>query len=386
MIKVFLKKGKEVSLQRRHPWIFSGAIDKVEGQPENGDTVSVFTHDKQFKAWGHYQAGSIMVRILSFEAPPQDGSFWKNAIQTALNLRLELNIIKHSNIFRLVHGEGDHLPGLVLDIFGNTAVIQCHSIGMFRNIEKIKEAVMALDGWKIDNVFDKSAESLGKKGTNGFLHGALKEAEYHEYGHLFHVDFIKGQKTGFFIDQRENRRLLGKYAVNKSVLNTFCYSGGFSVYALKAGAQKVVSVDASVAAIELTSKNVALNGFDESKHSAVVADVMEWLRPNEETFDIIVVDPPAFAKHMNAKHNAVQAYKRLNAAAIRKVNEQGLLFTFSCSQVIDPLLFRNTILAAAIEAGRKVQIIHQLSQGPDHPINIFHPEGEYLKGLVLKIS
>ena len=386
MIKVFLKKGKEVSLQRRHPWIFSGAIDKVEGKPENGDTVSVFSSDKQFRAWGHYQQGSIMVRILSFDLPPQDGSFWKSSLQKALDLRSTLGTMEHSSIFRLIHGEGDHLPGLVIDVYGTAAVIQCHSIGMYRNIEKIKDALLQLNGLSLETIYDKSAESLGNKGGNGLLHGTLNPSACMEYGHRFEIDFIKGQKTGFFIDQRENRKLLAHFAKDKSVLNTFCYSGGFSVYALQAGAEKVVSVDASAAAIELCKSNVALNGFGEEKHQAVVADVMEWLREEGNYYDIIVVDPPAFAKHMNAKHNAVQAYKRLNAAAIRKVNTNGFLFTFSCSQVIDSLLFRNTILAAAIEAGREVQILHQLSQGPDHPINIFHPEGEYLKGLVLHIS
>jgi 23S rRNA (cytosine1962-C5)-methyltransferase len=388
MIKVILKRGKEVSVLRRHPWIFSGAIYKIEGETFDGENASVFASDMKFLGWGHYQDGSIAVRMLSYEAPSQDGQFWINALQSALEMRIKSAIIdkKKNNIFRLVHGEGDHLPGLVVDVYGSTAVVQCHSHGMFRNRSKIADALLTLKGYTIKAVFDKSAESLGNKGENSFLSGKLAEENCFENGMPFTIDFITGQKTGFFIDQRENRKLLGTYAKDKTVLNTFCYSGGFSVYALKGGAKSVTSVDSSKSAIALTDKNISLNGFDENQHKSVVADVMHWLSNDEEKYDVIVVDPPAFAKHISAKHRAVQAYKRLNIAAIKKVNKGGIVFTFSCSQVVDTHLFRSTIMAAAIEAGREVRILHQLSQGPDHPVNIFHPEGEYLKGLVLYIS
>lgn len=388
MIKVSLKKGKQISILRRHPWIFSGAIERIAGKVADGDVVSVFSADGQFLCWGHYQNGSIAIRILSFEEPANLENFWEHKLQKALDMRIEMGLVKPktNNIFRLIHGEGDHLPGLVIDVYGSNAVLQAHSHGMYNSREKIAEALLKLSGHNIKAVFDKSAESLGVKSENSFLKGELKDETFLENKAKFAVDFIQGQKTGFFIDQRENRKLLETYAKNKKVLNTFCYSGAFSVYALMGGAQHVVSVDASKTAIQLTDRNIALNGFEASQHQSVVVDVMHWFKTDEENYDIIVVDPPAFAKHLSAKHRAVQAYKRLNVSAIKKVNAGGLIFTFSCSQVVDHLLFRNTIMAAAIEAGKQVRILHQLSQGPDHPINIYHPEGEYLKGLVLHVS
>ena len=341
---------------------------------------------------GHYQDGSICVRLLSFQPTEIDQSFWTKKIANAYQYRkaIELTDRELINCYRLVHGEGDGMPGLVIDIYGEVAVVQCHSIGMHRDRAFIAQALQDVYGSRLKAVFDKSAESLPKdyagKMQNGYLYGTGGEPVVKEYGALFSIDWETGQKTGFFLDQRENRRLLGEYATGKKVLNAFCYTGGFSIYALKAGAHSVDSVDVSAKAMELTDRNVALNGYDDSRHQSYTSDVLDFLRKTHNTYDLMIVDPPAFAKNMEKRHNAVQGYKRLNAQAMEKISPGGILFTFSCSQVVNKQLFYDTIVAAALEAGRQVRVMHQLSQGPDHPVNMFHPEGEYLKGLVLYVE
>jgi 23S rRNA (cytosine1962-C5)-methyltransferase len=386
--KVSLKFGKERSLLRFHPWVFSGAIHRIDDAAKEGGRVQVFSGNGQALGWGHYQKGSITVRLLEFGNVLPDDAFWKTALMRCLKNRKALGFPgKHTTTFRLVHGEGDGLPGLIIDIYGAVAVVQCHSIGMFAERKLIADALMNCAGDFITAVYDKSAESLGNKEGNGWLAGTGSGDETCVENQLkFKVDFATGQKTGFFIDQRDNRALLQQYAQGKKVLNTFCYTGGFSVAALAGGAVQVDSVDSSRKAIELTDHNVALNGFGNETHQSLVEDVPEWIRSNPKKYDIIVLDPPAFAKHMDARHRAVQAYKRLNVSALNQINSGGLLFTFSCSQVVDKQLFRNTITAAAIESGRSVRLLHQLSQPADHPVSLFHPEGEYLKGLVLQVD
>ncbi len=386
--KVTLKFGKERSLLRFHPWVFSGAIHRVDEHIEEGGRVQVYSGDGQALGWGHYQKGSITVRLLEFGNVSPAESFWSSTLKRCLKNRNALGFPgKHTTTFRLVHGEGDGLPGLIVDVYGSVAVVQCHSRGMFAERHLIAAALIECAGNFITAVYDKSAESLGNKEGNGWLAGSgLGEESCVENNLKFKIDFATGQKTGFFIDQRDNRALLQQYAQGKKVLNTFCYTGGFSVAALAGGAMHVDSVDSSRKAIELTDYNVALNGFDSEKHQSLVEDVPEWIRRNPNNYDIIVLDPPAFAKHLDARHRAVQAYKRLNVSALNQINSGGLLFTFSCSQVVDKQLFRNTITAAAIESGRSVRLLHQLSQPADHPVSLFHPEGEYLKGLVLQVD
>ncbi|WP_186757854.1 class I SAM-dependent rRNA methyltransferase [Echinicola salinicaeni] len=389
--KIILKKGKEISPKRKHHWIFSGAIARTDEHLENGQLVSVYSNKHEFLGIGHYQMGSITVRIISFENRIIDEQFWLEKIRTAYEMRSKIGLTESqsTNVYRLIHGEGDQLPGLIIDFYNGTAVIQAHTIGMYQHRLDITEALKLVYGERLDAVYDKSAETLSKnqlETENQFLFGTPKTNLVKEYNSTYEIDWEKGQKTGFFIDQRENRNLLGTYSKGKKVLNTFCYSGGFSIAALQAGAKEVHSVDISAKAIELTEKNLKLNPNLSGKHESKVADVVKYIREIEQDYDVIVLDPPAFAKNMKARHNAVQAYKRLNAEALKHIKPGGILFTFSCSQVVDKALFAHTLTAAAIEVGRNVKILQYLSQPADHPINIFHTETEYLKGLVLYVE
>lgn len=390
--KIFLKKGKDESLRRFHPWIFSGAIRNIEGNVEEGDIVEVYTHENEYIATGHYQIGSIAVRVLTFEKTVIDKAFYRDKLQTAYRVREAAGIAKRpgNNTFRLVHGEGDNLPGLVIDIYGKTAVMQAHSIGMHKAKYIIAETLLEIMGATIENIYYKSETTLPFKANldddNGFIIGGCNDDIAMENGLKFHVDWLKGQKTGFFIDQRDNRALLEKYAKDHSVLNMFCYTGGFSFYAMRGGAKLVHSVDSSAKAIELTKKNVELNFANDDRHQAFTEDAFKFLDNINEKYDLIILDPPAFAKHRDAVKNALQGYKRLNVKALEKIEKGGILFTFSCSQVISKQDFRTAVFSASAIAKRNVRILHQLTQPADHPINIFHPEGEYLKGLVLYVD
>ena len=388
--KVILQKGKEVSLLRKHHWVFSGAIAKTEAGIEAGSLVSVYSSKNEFLGIGHFAQGSIMVRIISFEDRSIDAAFWVEKLTAAHAMRASLQLAdQDTTVYRLVHGEGDGLPGLIIDFYQGTAVIQAHNLGMHQHLAEIAEGLKTVYGSELKGVYDKSAETLPKTDSslgNEWVWGKAETDLVKEYGATYKIDWEKGQKTGFFIDQRENRKLVASYAKGKKVLNTFCYSGGFSVLALQEGASEVHSVDISQKAIDLTEENVALNAGFSGKHESIVADVVKYIREIGDDFDIIILDPPAFAKSLKARHNAVQAYKRLNAEALRKIKPGGILFTFSCSQVVDKRLFTNTITAAALESKRNVRILHQLSQPADHPINCFHPETEYLKGLVLYVD
>lgn len=388
---IYLKPGKERSLLRFHPWVFSGAIQKTDGRPENGDLVEIRDYSGGCIGFGHYQIGSITVRMISFGSEIPSQNFWIGKIAEAWKVRERIGLTESAstNVFRLVHGEGDGLPGLVVDFYNGTCVMQCHSIGMFRERKKIAEALQKVIGTRLKTVYDKSSETLPREfaqESGTFLWGDENSGtEVLENGHRFAIDWVSGQKTGFFIDQRENRELLGRYSKGKKILNTFCYSGGFSVYALNMGAAEVHSLDSSKKAIELTEQNIALcetNG----KHQSIVADAIPYLRNIEKDYDLIVLDPPAFAKHLSAKHNAIQGYRRLNEEAIRQIKKGGIIFTFSCSQVIDMETFTGAVLSASINAGRNVRILHRLHQPADHPVSIYHPEGEYLKGLVIAID
>lgn len=390
--KIFLKKGKDESLRRFHPWIFSGAIRNIEGNVEEGDIVEVYTHENEYIATGHYQIGSIAVRVLTFEKTVIDKTFYRDRLQTAYRVREAAGIANRpgNNTFRLVHGEGDNLPGLVIDIYGKTAVMQAHSIGMHKARHTIAETLLEIMGATIENIYYKSETTLPFKANldddNGFIIGGCNDDIAMENGLKFHVDWLKGQKTGFFIDQRDNRALLEKYAKDHSVLNMFCYTGGFSFYAMRGGARLVHSVDSSAKAIELTKKNVELNFANDGRHQAFTEDAFKFLDNINEKYDLIILDPPAFAKHRDAVRNALQGYKRLNVKALEKIEKGGILFTFSCSQVISKQDFRTSVFSASAIAKRNVRILHQLTQPADHPINIFHPEGEYLKGLVLYVD
>jgi len=388
-----LKPGKDKSIVRNHPWIFSGAIKSIEGPVQEGSFVEVVANKGRHLGYGHYQDGSIAVRVLLFEHEELQDNLYEARIASAWNLRKSLGLTDDAstNIFRLIHAEGDFLPGLIIDHYNGHLVIQCHSIGMYMDIEKIKSALITVIGDRLKSIYLKSSSTLPKNFNDydgdGYIHGEAETPQIAlEYGNKFAINWVTGQKTGFFIDQRENRQLLAKYAKGKKILNTFCYSGGFSVFALNAGAELVHSLDASQKAIDLTDENIELGGFSEDQHKSIVADAMEYIKELPEDFDIIILDPPAFAKHRSAKHNAIQGYKRLNAHAIRQIKPGGMIFTFSCSQVVDKVLFNNTIIAAAIAAGRKVRILEQLHQPADHPVSSTHPEGEYLKGLVIQVE
>ena len=389
---VYLKKGKEDSLRRFHPWVFSGAIQRMDEGIREGDIVRVYNAQGEFLAVGHYQIGSISVRVLSFRDVPVDDAFWKSRLQVALNMRISIGIADNpqNNTYRLIHGEGDNLPGLVVDCYGKTAVMQAHSVGMHVSRHEIVKALISVMGNRIAHVFYKSETTLPYKAQleqeNGFLYGGSDDNTAVENGLRFHVDWLKGQKTGFFVDQRENRALLERYARGRTVLNMFCYTGGFSFYAMRGGARLVHSVDSSGKAIELTNTNVALNFPGDTRHEAFCDDAFKFLDRADDIYDLIILDPPAFAKHRAALHNALKGYTRLNAKAFQRIRPGGILFTFSCSQVVTKEHFRNAVFTAAAQSGRKVRILHQLHQPADHPVNIYHPEGEYLKGLVLYVE
>ena len=384
-----LHKGREQSVLRRHPWIFSRAILSGTEGLADGETVVVQDSKGQVLGIGHYQDSSLAIRLIAFEEVNPDQDFWQSRLEAAAQYRLTLGMITpgYTDAFRLVHGEGDQLPGLIIDVYGPVAVVQAHSIGMYKAIPMIAKALTKLAGIPIQSVYSKSKESLpsnfAHRITDAWVQGASPgELIVHEGGVAFSIDVETGQKTGFFLDQRENRELIRRYSFGKEVFNGFCYTGGFSVYALKGGAKHVVSIDSSAGALELLEKNLTINTFD-GTHESIKDNVLTWLGNTEMMFDIVIVDPPAFAKSLSKRHNAVQAYKRLNMMAMARVKKGGMLFTFSCSQVVDKPLFHNTIVAAAIESGRLARVVHEFGQGPDHPVSIFHPEGHYLKGLAL---
>ena len=398
MIKVILKRGREESLKRFHPWVFSGAIAQVQGEPAEGDIVGVYASDGTFLASGHYQIGSIAVRILSFDSDILHPDFWKNMISRALQERVALGLHEagaSTNCYRLVHGEGDGLPGLIIDWYDGVCVLQAHSVGMFRARHQITEALKAVYGDSLEAVYDKSSGTAPFKAGLDLVDGYIYKKDgfsdddqvVTENGHKFIVNWTEGQKTGFFLDQRENRSLVERYAAGRNVLNLFCYTGGFSVYALAGGAVHVDSVDSSRRAMELVDRNVALNGFDPSMHTGFCCDAIDMLKGVPEgKYDMMIVDPPAFAKHRGALNNALMAYQRLNAAAISRVASGGLVFTYSCSQVVDRETFALTVFSAAARTRRSVRILDRLNQPADHPVNIYHPEGEYLKGLLLYVE
>ena len=395
--RIFLRRGKQESLLRRHPWIFSGAIGRVECPSDTiaeGEIVDVHTAAGDFIARGHYQIGSIAVRVLTFAQEPIDAAWWRARIRSACEVRRTLGLIGNAatTCYRLVHGEGDSLPGLVIDIYGTTAVVQCHSVGMYRSRMQIAEALREVYGERLAAVYDKSSQTVpykaGLNAVDGYLMGkvATPTQEVSENGHRFLVNWEEGQKTGFFLDQRCNRELVERYAAGRTVLNTFCYTGGFSVYAAAGGAKEVCSVDASERAVQLADENMRLNFGDSFPHTTLACDAVEYLKQIGDRYDLIILDPPAFAKHHKVLGNAMQGYKRLNARALSQIRPGGILFTFSCSQAVTKELFRTTVFSAAAIAGRNVRILHQLAQPADHPINIYHPEGEYLKGLVLYVE
>ncbi|MBQ9877814.1 MAG: class I SAM-dependent rRNA methyltransferase [Bacteroidales bacterium] len=426
MVKIFLKNRREESLLRFHPWVFSGAIAQIQGSPAEGDVVGVYAADGSFLAIGHYQIGSIAVRVLSFEYEALPADFWESSLRAALEVRVaaglairpggvlpekckktgqaEINVIPGStgnldgpatNCYRLVHGEGDNLPGLIVDYYDGVCVMQAHSVGMFRARKQICEALRAVYGDALKAVYDKSSGTAPFKAGLDLVDGYLYKAEGFddqsqvvlENGHKFIVNWTEGQKTGFFLDQRENRALVGKMAAGRRVLNLFCYTGGFSIYALAGGALHVDSVDSSAKALSLVDKNVELNGFDASMNDSYCTDAIDFLRNSpEDKYDLIIVDPPAFAKHRGALSNALRAYQRLNAAAIAKVAPGGLVFCFSCSQVVTKEDFALAVFSAAAQTGRRVRILDRLNQPADHAVNIYHPEGEYLKGLLLYVE
>lgn len=389
--EIVLKKGKERSVLNFHPWIFSGAIEKQDPQLSDGDLTDVYSYEGKYLATGHFNKGSITVRLVCFHQQIIDEQFWFSKIKVAYELRQLLNLTENqdTNCYRLIHGEGDGMPGLIADFYANTVVMQCHTIGMYRIRNEIAACLRKLYGSTLNCIFDKSTDTLHKQtGTetaNTFLFGNVQSQIVKENGLQFYVDWVNGQKTGFFIDQRESRKLLQQYSKGKKVLNTFAYSGGFSLYALQAEAQLVHSVDSSKHAGDLGVKNVQIN-FEQASHEFFVEDVFDFLKKSEVIYDVMVLDPPAFAKHLDAVKRAAIGYKKLNLEAFRRIAKNGVVFTFSCSQAIDKTLFRQIVFGAAAQAGRKVRILHQLHQPPDHPINIYHPEGEYLKGLVLHVE
>jgi len=388
--KIVLHPAKERSLSLRHPWVFSGAVKKADPLLVEGEIVEVVSSLGDYLATGHFHEGSIKVRVFSFQATDAGNEFWLGKFRAALALRQRLFLINNpaTTAYRLIHGEGDGFPGLIVDVYGQAIVLQAHTLGMYQLMNVFSECLKKIFGDTINVLYDKSSESLGRQlpvgNSNSFLLGDDPEMTVLENGIQFKVNYVEGQKTGFFLDQRDNRQLLRHYSDGKSILNTFCYSGGFSLAALAGGAKKVISVDSSAKATALASENSALNGYN--NHEIITDDVFDFLRNNQEEFDIVVLDPPAFAKHLSAVDKAVIGYRNLNVQGLKKIKQGGLLFTFSCSQVIDKHLFRKVIFQAAAQSGRNVRILHQLTQGADHPISIYHPEGEYLKGLVLYVD
>lgn len=390
--KIVLKSGKDQSLKRFHPWVFSGAIKKMYGEVNEGDVVSVYSNQDEFLGLGHYQIGSIAVRVFSFKDVELDADFWKNKLLKAYELRQALGLSNNSqtNVYRLVHAEGDGMPGLIVDFYNGTAVMQMHSIGMYNIRHELAAYLKEIMGDTLQAVYDKSAKTIPFKAevtaVNGFILGESEPGIVSEYGNLFKVDWEEGQKTGFFIDQRENRHLLQQYAQGRDVLNMFCYTGGFSFFAMRGGAKLVHSVDSSARAIDLTRENIELNFSNDPRHEAIAADAFEYLQDIKDKYDLIVLDPPAFAKHRDALSHALQGYKRINARAFEQIRPGGIVFTFSCSQVVSKEKFREAVFSGAAIAGRNVRILHQLTQPADHPVSIYHPEGEYLKGLVLYVE
>ncbi|WP_430809763.1 MULTISPECIES: class I SAM-dependent rRNA methyltransferase [unclassified Carboxylicivirga] len=391
--QLVLKQGKEQSLNRYHPWVFSGAVKGVKGpELQEGDIVEVRDSMDNFLALGHYIIGSIAVRILSFEQLPINYSFWKSRIQKAYELRKAVGLIdnKNTNAFRLVHGEGDYLPGLIIDYYNGTAVVQMHTVGMYLEKDNIAKALQEVLGDRLQSIFNKSEGTMPYKAdieaVNGYIYGKSSEKIALENGLQFKVDWERGQKTGFFVDQRENRSLIEHYSKDREVLNMFCYTGGFSFYAMRGGAKSVHSVDSSERAIQITKENVDLNFPDDTRHEAFAVDAFKYLNKIKNKYDLIILDPPAFAKHVNVVKNALQGYRRLNAKALEQIRPGGILFTFSCSQVISKEQFRTMVFSAAARADRKVRILQQLTQPADHPVDIYHPEGEYLKGLVVYVE
>jgi len=397
-VKIVLKSGKDQSPKRYHPWIFSGAIKKTYGEPAEGDIVHVFSNKDEFLGAGHYQDASIAVRILSFREEEIGESFFRTRIQDAANARTGLGLLgsEDTNVFRLVNAEGDGLPGLIIDYYNGTAIMQFHSIGMHRSRDLFVQALKEVMGERLNTIYDKSASTLparyASKFENEYLfegQSELKErgrTEVSEHGNRFFIDWERGQKTGFYIDQRENRNLLSGYAQGKKVLNLFGYTGGFSVYARRGGAELVHTVDSSVHAIELAERNMKLNFGEDTRHKGIPSDAFKYLESPEEDYDIVVLDPPAFAKHHNVVHNALQGYKKLNARALDMIRPGGILFTFSCSQAVSKENFRKSVFVASANTGRRIRILHQLAQPADHPVSIYHPEGDYLKGLVLQVD
>ncbi|MBQ3204348.1 MAG: class I SAM-dependent rRNA methyltransferase [Alistipes sp.] len=396
--QIYLRRGKEESLLRRHPWIFSGAIERIKSEKDEiaeGEVVDVMTKSGDFIARGHYQIGSIAVRVLTFDEQEQiDQQWWNNRIAIAYDVRKTLNLTDNASTtcYRLIHGEGDSMPGLVIDIYGSTAVVQCHSVGMYHSRMAIAEALREAYGNQLTAIYDKSSQTVpfkaGLNAVDGYIWGSCEEKNnvVLENGNRFIVNWEEGQKTGFFLDQRYNRELVKHYSMGRTVLNTFCYTGGFSVYAAAGGAKEVCSIDASERAVKLADENMRLNFGAEYPHEAIATDAVEYLKEIGNKYDLIILDPPAFAKHHKVLGNALQGYKRINARAMSQIKSGGILFTFSCSQAVSKELFRTTVFSAAAIAGRKVRILHQLTQPADHPINIYHPEGEYLKGLVLYVE
>ncbi|MBR1414890.1 MAG: class I SAM-dependent rRNA methyltransferase [Prevotella sp.] len=393
MMNIYLRRGKEDSLRRFHPWIFSGAIHHSDGPQEEGALARVFTSDGDYIATGHWQVGSIAVRVLTFDDEPVDAAFWQRRLRAALEVRQAIGVAANptNNTYRLVHGEGDHLPGLVIDIYGATAVVQAHSVGMHCCRHEIAAALKEVMGDRLCHIFYKSETTLPFKADlgqeNGFLLGGDADDVAQENGLRFHIDWLRGQKTGFFVDQRDNRSLLEHYSKGRDVLNMFCYTGGFSVYAMRGGARLVHSVDSSAKAVDLVNANVELNFPGDARHEAFAEDAFRYLQQMPDgAYDLIILDPPAFAKHKDALRNALKGYTRLNLRAFEKIRPGGILFTFSCSQAVSKDQFRMAVFTAAAQSGRRVRILHQLHQPADHPVNIYHPEGEYLKGLVLYVE
>lgn len=396
--KIILKKGKEDSLLRRHPWIFSGAIYSADNELQEGDVVNVYTSKGDFIAVGHWQIGSIAVRVLSFEPEVINDEFYENKLSSALDVRRSIGLLRSNvsdnqtinNTFRLVHGEGDNLPGLIIDIYADTAVMQAHSVGMHCDRQMIANALKKVMGDELKAVYYKSETTLPYKAdlgqVNAFILGYSNNDIAIENGLSFHIDWLKGQKTGFFVDQRDNRTLLEQYSKGRKVLNMFCYTGGFSVYSMRGGAELVHSVDSSAKAVDLVSKNMELNFPGDTRHQAFAVDAFKYLDEMGENYDLVILDPPAFAKHRDALKQALRGYTKLNAKAMEKMPSGSILFTFSCSQAVNKDQFRTAIFSAAMQAGRKIRILHQLHQPADHPINIYHPEGEYLKGLVVYVE